>query len=89
MENTKNIKKVITRKRATVSGISKVNEGTLKVSVESVLEHPIYHKQQKRHRNYLVVCDKSENFSIGDVVFITPCRKVSKLKSWQIWKESK
>ena len=88
MENTKNIKKVITRKRAIVSGNSRVNEGTLKVSVESVLESPVYHKQQKRHRNYLVVCDKNDTFNLGDVVYITPCKKVSKLKSWQVWKEN-
>jgi hypothetical protein len=36
------------RKPATVSGIAKVHEGTLKVSVESVIEHSKYHKQQKK-----------------------------------------
>jgi ribosomal protein S17 len=75
------------RKPATVSGIAKVHEGTLKVSVESVIEHSKYHKQQKRHRNYSVICEKNSQFSVGQRVFITPCRRVSKTKSWKILAE--
>jgi ribosomal protein S17 len=85
--NNPSIKEINIKKTATVSGIAKVHEGTLKVSVESVFEHPIYHKQQKRHRNYLVVCDKDSSFTMGQRVFITPCKRVSKRKSWKILSE--
>ena len=77
-------KKIIIKKPGIVSGIAKVHEGTLKVAVESVLSHPIYKKQQKRIKNYLVVCEKNSTFFIGQQVFITPCVKVSKRKSWKI-----
>jgi ribosomal protein S17 len=78
------IQKVTIRKSGTVSGIGKVHEGTLKVAVEFTLEHPIYHKQQKRIKNYLVDCDKTTTFTLGQKVFITPCKKISKRKSWKV-----
>lgn len=82
--NSDNIPKTLTRKSAVVSGISKVHEGTLRVAVESVLEHPIYHKQQKRIKNYLVVCEKNGQFTIGQKVYISYFKKISKRKSWKV-----
>ena len=85
--NNENINEINIKKPAIVSGIAKVHEGTLKVSVESVFEHPVYHKQQKRHRNYLVICEKNSTFTMGQRVFISPCKRISKRKSWKVLAE--
>jgi ribosomal protein S17 len=84
-EEVKKEEKVAIKKPAKVSGIAKVAEGTLKVAVESVWSHRIYKKQQKRSKNYLVCCPKNSIYSIGELVYITQCSRVSKRKSWKIF----
>ena len=83
-EEVKQQEKIAIKKPAKVSGIAKVFEGTLKVAVESVWSHPIYKKQKRIRKNYLVCCPKDATYLLGQLVYITQCSRVSKRKSWKI-----
>jgi len=68
-------------KKGTVVKIS--GERTVKVEVNEYLAHPKYKKQYRVTKGFLVHNDGKE-VKEGDQVVITPCRKISKQKSWTI-----
>jgi ribosomal protein S17 len=84
-----NLEKIVKKVPATVLESLRLHEGTAKVSVESVLYHPIYGKQEKRHKIMTVACEKGKDLKIGQKVFITQCKRISKTKSWKILEEEK
>lgn len=73
-----------TKKVGFVNGISKVHEGTLRVSISMVKKHKLYKKRMKSSKNYIVDCPKDATFEMGQEVFIKPIARVSKRKSWQV-----
>ncbi len=68
-------------KKGTVVKIS--GEKTVKVEVVEYRAHPKYKKQYRVTKNFLVQND-GFNVKEGDNVVITPCRKLSKRKSWTL-----
>jgi len=56
---------------------------TIHVTVENLTKHPRYSKYIRR-RTKLAVHDAKEQASLGDLVEIVPCRRVSKSKSWRL-----
>lgn len=67
-----------------VNGISKVNEGTLRVAVESFGYNKLYSKSIRRVKNYLVACNRGMQVSIGSKVKIQQIAPVSKRKHWKV-----
>lgn len=72
--------KVLNGKVVKLSG-----DKTVKVSVETMVRHPIYRKSITRTRNFLCH-NEMENVGVGCKVEITECRPYSKLKSWKVSK---
>ena len=68
-------------KQGTVVKIS--GEKTVKVAVNEYRTHPKYKKQYRVTTNFLVQNDRFD-VKEGDKVVITPCRKLSKMKSWTL-----
>ena len=68
-------------KKGTVVKIS--GEKTVKVETNEYRAHPKYKKQYRVTKNFLV---HNDGFDVkeGDKVVITPCRKLSKKKSWTL-----
>lgn len=62
--------------------ISKKMEKTATVAVSNVMVHPIYKKRFKKTKKYHVHDELGAK--VGDTVFFTPCKPVSKLKRWKI-----
>ncbi|KAJ1915713.1 hypothetical protein IWQ60_007753 [Tieghemiomyces parasiticus] len=56
---------------------------TAKVRIARQLMHPKVQKPITRHRNFLVH-DENEKCSVGDVVRIEACRKLSKRKAFSV-----
>jgi small subunit ribosomal protein S17 len=56
---------------------------TITVLVERVEKHPLYGKYIRRSTKFHVH-DESGHAGIGDTVRITPCRPLSKTKSWTL-----
>ena len=56
---------------------------TISVTVKDLVRHPMYGKYVQKH-NKLIVHAVSGSASVGDMVEITPCRKISKTKSWRM-----
>lgn len=65
---------------ASISG-----DKTVRVIVMNLVKHPKYGKYIKR-RTKLTVHDQANESRQGDVVEITPCRRLSKRKSWRVIK---
>ncbi|MEZ5500420.1 MAG: 30S ribosomal protein S17 [Steroidobacteraceae bacterium] len=61
---------------------NKMNK-TVAVSVERLIRHPRYGKYVRRTTKFLA---HDENGSVreGDLVTITPCRPMSRHKSWKV-----
>lgn len=75
-------------KKKTGQVIKLGSERTATVLVERVLKHPLYHKKYKIGKNYL--CENPKNqFIVGDLVEIAPCRPLSKNKHYFIVKKIK
>ncbi|NND65452.1 MAG: 30S ribosomal protein S17 [Gammaproteobacteria bacterium] len=53
------------------------------VTVERIVKHPLYGKFIRRSSKY-TAHDEKNQCQEGDVVSITPCRPVSKTKSWRL-----
>ncbi len=68
-------------KKGTVVKIS--GEKTVKVEINEYRAHPKYKKQYRVTKNFLVHND-GQDVKEGDEVVITPCRKLSKKKSWML-----
>lgn len=56
---------------------------TIRVDIESMVKHPTYGKYLRR-RTRLAAHDPENTAQVGDTVEITPCRRLSKSKSWRL-----
>ena len=56
---------------------------TIHVAVENLVKHPRYSKYIRK-RTKLAVHDAKDQASLGDLVEIAPCRRMSKGKSWRL-----
>ncbi|MEE8157574.1 MAG: 30S ribosomal protein S17 [Gammaproteobacteria bacterium] len=56
---------------------------TITVTVERLVKHPMYGKYIRR-RTKLMAHDENNECQQGDLVVITPCRPLSKRKSWRL-----
>jgi small subunit ribosomal protein S17 len=63
--------------------VRKCSEKTIRVDINTLLKHPQYGKYLRR-RTRLAVHDPSNVAQAGDVVEITPCRRLSRTKSWRL-----
>ena len=58
-------------------------EKTVTVAIDIVKSHPVYRKQYKQTKKYLVHDEKSDA-NIGDWVSIVETRPISKRKRWKL-----
>jgi small subunit ribosomal protein S17 len=56
---------------------------TISVTIESLVKHSMYGKYI-RHRTKVAVHDPQNVASVGDLVEIVPCRRLSKNKNWRL-----
>lgn len=77
MEQRKKVKKILSGVVLNTSG-----QKSIRVRVEVKYPHPKYSKIIKTHKNYLVHVETEVVLGKGDIVEITPCRPMSKKKSW-------
>ncbi|CUX95726.1 30S ribosomal protein S17 [Candidatus Mikella endobia] len=63
--------------------VSNKMEKSIIVIIERLVKHPKYGKFIKRTTK-LHVHDETNESNIGDIVEITECRPLSKLKSWKL-----
>lgn len=65
--------------------IKKSGDKTVKVEVERVVNHPIYKKNFKKTKNFLVH-DEENKAQVGDIVTFYETKPVSKRKTWTLTK---
>ena len=63
--------------------VSTKMDKTIAVSVERLVKHPTYGKYIRRTTKLLAHDEKGESHE-GDTVTITPCRPLSRHKSWRL-----
>ena len=63
--------------------VSNKMDKTIAVSIERVVRHPTYGKFIRRTTKLLAHDEKNEARE-GDTVSITPCRPLSRRKSWKL-----
>ena len=63
--------------------VSNKMDKTIAVSIERVVQHPTYGKFVRRTTKLLAHDEKNEARE-GDTVSITPCRPLSRHKSWRL-----
>jgi small subunit ribosomal protein S17 len=63
--------------------VSNKMDKTISVSIERVVKHPTYGKFVRRTTKLLAHDEKNEARE-GDTVSITPCRPLSRHKSWRL-----
>ena len=61
---------------------NKMNK-SVSVSIERLLEHPLYHKVIKKRKKVLAHDERNE-CQVGDRVRISETRPLSKLKRWKV-----
>jgi small subunit ribosomal protein S17 len=73
------------KKMKTLSGIVTSNSGlkSIRVTIDYTVRHPKYGKYIRR-RTKLAVHDERNESKVGDLVEITECRPMSKMKSWRL-----
>jgi small subunit ribosomal protein S17 len=73
------------KKMKTLSGIVTSNSGakSIRVTIDYKVRHPKYGKYVRR-RTKLAVHDERNESEVGDLVEITECRPMSKMKSWRL-----
>jgi small subunit ribosomal protein S17 len=64
---------------------SKSADKTIRVEINVLVKHPQYGKYLRR-RTRLAVHDEANQARVGNIVEITPCRRLSKTKSWRLVK---
>jgi len=63
--------------------VSTGGQKTIRVVIDHLVRHPRYGKYIRR-RTKLAVHDPKDEAGLGDRVQITPCRPMSKSKSWRL-----
>jgi small subunit ribosomal protein S17 len=63
--------------------VSNKMDKTIAVSIERVVKHPTYGKFVRRTTK-LLAHDENNEAREGDTVSITPCRPLSRRKSWKL-----
>ncbi|MFI4866323.1 MAG: 30S ribosomal protein S17 [Steroidobacterales bacterium] len=63
--------------------VSNKMDKTISVSIERVVKHPTYGKFVRRTTK-LLAHDENNEAREGDTVSITPCRPLSRHKSWRL-----
>jgi small subunit ribosomal protein S17 len=76
---------VDTRGRRTLTGrvVSDKMQKTIAVEIERLVRHPTYGKYIRRTTK-LLAHDENGSSKEGDLVIITPCRPMSRHKSWRL-----
>lgn len=64
---------------------AKSSDKTIRVEINTLVKHPQYGKYQRR-RTRLSVHDPANEAAQGDTVEISPCRRMSRTKSWRLVK---
>ena len=74
-----------TRGKRTLTGrvVSNKMQKTIAVEIERLVKHPAYGKYMRRTTK-LLAHDESGSSKEGDLVVITPCRPMSRHKSWRL-----
>src|ERR1700751_3125461 len=74
-----------TRGKRTLTGrvVSNKMQKTIAVEIERLVRHPAYGKYIRRTTK-LLAHDENGSSQEGDLVVITPCRPVSRHKSWRL-----
>jgi small subunit ribosomal protein S17 len=65
--------------------VSDKMQKTVAVEIERLIKHPTYGKYVRRTTK-LLAHDENGESHIGDLVTITPCRPLSRRKSWRLVK---
>ena len=76
-------KPVVGQRLLTGKVVSTKMDKTIAVSVERLVKHPTYGKFVRRTTKLLAHDEKNEARE-GDTVSITPCRPLSRHKSWRL-----
>ncbi|HBA36978.1 TPA: 30S ribosomal protein S17 [Candidatus Falkowbacteria bacterium] len=63
--------------------VSDKNDKTIVVKVESIKQHPKYHKRYTVSRRFKVHDEKNE-YHVGDKVVFVECRPLSRDKRWRV-----
>lgn len=63
--------------------VSDKMQKTIAVEIERLIKHPTYGKYVRRTTKVLAHDENGESH-IGDLVTITPCRPLSRRKSWRL-----
>ena len=73
------------KKPRTLTGrvVSNKMQKTIAVEIERLVKHPQYGKYIRRTTKLLAHDEKGESHE-GDTVLITPCRPLSRHKSWRL-----
>ncbi|MBF0409883.1 MAG: 30S ribosomal protein S17 [Candidatus Riflebacteria bacterium] len=81
MENKENLK---ARRKTRVGRVIATNSiKTIKVEVDTIVQHPRYRKFIKRAQTFMVH-DPKQECTLGDKIRIEECKPVSKLKNWVV-----
>ena len=65
--------------------VSEKMQKTVAVEIERLIKHPTYGKYVRRTTK-LLAHDENGESHVGDLVAITPCRPLSRRKSWRLVK---
>jgi small subunit ribosomal protein S17 len=63
--------------------VSDKMQKTVAVEIERLIKHPTYGKYVRRTTK-LLAHDENGESHVGDIVTITPCRPLSRRKSWRL-----
>jgi ribosomal protein S17 len=64
--------------------VRRVDGRTARVLIADTKLHPIYKKRYTVHSQVLADVPAGRELQIGDEVTVSPCRRVSKTKYWQV-----
>jgi len=80
-DESKSKRKEYLTRSGTVCSVS--GDKTIHVIIDNLVRHPRYGKYVHR-RTKLAVHDPKNQAAVGDLVQVTPCRPISKTKSWRL-----
>ena len=75
----------VAKGKRTLTGrvVSDKMQKTIAVEIERLIRHPTYGKYVRRTTK-LLAHDENGESHVGDLVTITPCRPLSRRKSWRL-----